>query len=101
MMVHDGKKQRPFNLPINFQLLQSLPEQLQQQTRSILIHSELVTMANIKLGMRVQKRLDWPQFQYGVKGIHPPANKKGSVIAYSDAQCNKFGQTTEFINRQL
>lgn len=58
-------------------------------------------MINIKLGMRVQKRLDWPQFQYGVKGIHPPANKKGTIIAYSDAQCVKYGQTSEFINRQL
>ena len=57
----------------------------------------LLMMDNIQLGIRVERRLDWPQ-SYGLEDIHPPANKKGKVIAYSDEDSVIHGETNDFIN---
>ena len=57
----------------------------------------LETMDNIQLGIRVERRLDWPQ-RYGLEDIHPPANQKGEIIAYTDADSNKFGETNDSID---
>ena len=57
-------------------------------------------MNNIKLGMRVERRSDWPS-KYGKLSNHPPANKKGKIIAYSDAKTKSFGKTSDYIKGQL
>lgn len=54
-------------------------------------------MDNIQIGIRVERRLDWPT-EYGQEEIHPPPNKKGKVIAYSDIDNAKHGETSEFID---
>ena len=48
-------------------------------------------MDNIELGMQVQRRLNWPTSEYEEKDIHPPAEKKGKIIAYTDIYSVKHG----------
>ena len=70
-----------------------------EQDSQLIINPDLVTAQTVQLGMQVQTRHDWPASQYGRSLF--PANKIGTVIAFSDAHCNKYGETNEFIDKQL
>ena len=48
----------------------------------------------------MERRSDWP-VEYGQEDIHPPPNKKGKVIAYTDGDSTKYGETSDFIEGQL